>query len=62
MFDPEECRRFAANCRGLAKIAPTSIEAAKFEELANSWLRVAQALEDVGAAVRRLRDREKKTG
>jgi hypothetical protein len=62
MPDPNECRRLAANCRQSAKIAPTSLIAAKFEELARSWLRVAHDMEDAEAAVERLRGIEKKTG
>jgi hypothetical protein len=34
LVGPEECRRLAAHCKRLAKTAPTSIAAARFEELA----------------------------
>ena len=42
--DPRECRRHADNCRRLAKIAPTSLLAAQYLQLASQWLGIADDL------------------
>ena len=60
--DPSECRNHAANCRRLAKTAPTSILAAHFEELARRWLKVADDIERAEAYLDELREAEKKFG
>lgn len=43
--DPQECREHAKECLKQARSAPTLLVMTKFESLAQSWLRLAEAAE-----------------
>jgi hypothetical protein len=43
--DPKECREHAENCRKMAEAAPSPFHRARFEDLAQTWTRLASDLE-----------------
>ena len=43
--DPKECREHAKHCLEVANHAPSSLAKARFEELAQTWLRLARDFE-----------------
>jgi hypothetical protein len=43
--NPKECREHAKNCLRLADQAMTPVAKAKFEQLADIWMRLAYSLE-----------------
>jgi hypothetical protein len=45
--DPEECRKHATNCRDMAEATVSPLAKARFEELARTWIRLANDLEQV---------------
>jgi len=45
--DPKECREHAKHCLELASVAPSALGRARFEDLAQTWLRLANDLERV---------------
>jgi hypothetical protein len=47
--DPKECRQHAKHCQELADAAPSQLTKARFEELAQTWLRLATDLEHAKA-------------
>jgi hypothetical protein len=47
--DPNECREHAKRCQEMAEAAPSPMAKARFEELAQSWLRLASNLEHAKA-------------
>ena len=49
--DPKECREHAKNCQEMADAAPSAMAKARFEELAQTWLRLASDLEHAKALV-----------
>jgi hypothetical protein len=61
--DPKECREHAKNCQELADAAPSPMAKARFEELAQAWLRLASDLEHAKALVEHWGDPKlRKTG
>lgn len=49
--DPKECREHAKRCLEMADEAPSQLAKARFEELAQTWLRLASDLEHAKALV-----------
>jgi hypothetical protein len=49
--DPEECRKHATNCRDMAEATVSPLAKARFEELARTWIRLANDLEQGQALV-----------
>ena len=47
--DPKECREHAKHCQELADAAPSPMAKARFEDLAQTWLRLACDLEHAKA-------------
>ncbi len=47
--DPKQCEEHAASCIKLARVAPTSLTRAQFEDMARAWLERARRLEDLDA-------------
>ena len=43
--DPEECRDHAKRCLEIAATSPSPLTKAKFEDLAQTWMRLATDLE-----------------
>jgi hypothetical protein len=43
--DPHECREHAKRCLEIAANSPSQVTKAKFEDLAETWLRLAGDLE-----------------
>ena len=43
--DPKECRDHAKRCLEIAATSPSSLTKAKFEDLAQTWMRLATDLE-----------------
>ena len=43
--NPKECREHAKHCLELARGAPSALGKARFEDLAQSWVRLANDLE-----------------
>ena len=50
--DPKECREQANQCLELASKAPSPLSKARFEELAQTWLRLARNLEHARALLK----------
>ena len=49
--DPKECREHAKNCRSMADAAVSPMAKARFEDLARTWIRLANDLEHAKALV-----------
>jgi hypothetical protein len=47
--DPAECREHAKHCQQMADAAPSTMAKARFEELAQTWTRLAHDLESATA-------------
>jgi hypothetical protein len=61
--DPKECREHAKNCLELASTAASALARARFEDLAQTWLRLARDLEIAKALLEKWADPEgRKTG
>jgi hypothetical protein len=58
--NPKECRQHALNCMRLAKEATTSQSQETFQNLAQSWTRLAAELEDAQALLNALNEMELK--
>jgi hypothetical protein len=58
--DPQECREHAKEYLKQARSAPTLLVMTKFENLAHSWLRLAEELERAEALRERLKAPERK--
>ena len=56
--DPKECRQHALNCTLLAKEATAAQSKEIFQNLAQSWNRLAAELEDVQALLNALNEME----
>jgi hypothetical protein len=60
--DPNECRQHAKRCQELAEDAPSQLAKARFEQLAQTWLRLASDLEQAKALVENWGESKKLTG
>jgi hypothetical protein len=62
--DPSECREHAKNCLRMASEAPSPLAKARFENLAETWMRLATDLEHARALLEQWGKLEltKKTG
>ena len=60
--DPKECREHAKNCRAMADAAVSPMAKARFEELAQTWTRLANDLEHAKALVKHWGDPKIKSG
>jgi hypothetical protein len=61
--DPKECREHAKNCLRLAAESPSPLAKARFEDLANTWMKLATDLEQTKALVDHWNNEDaKKTG
>ena len=49
--DPKECREHAKNCLRMAAEAPSPLAKARFQKLAETWMRLATDLEHARALV-----------
>ena len=60
--DPKECREHAKNCLAMADAAVSPLAKAQFEQLAQTWTRLAIDLEHAKALVEHWGDPKIKSG
>ena len=60
--DPKECREHAKRCLQLASGSPSPLAKARFQELAETWMRLATGLEQAKVLVDHWNEEDKKAG